>query len=38
MTTTIRLIRLGQAKHLTQGGGLPIVPEEFNPAQRYTGS
>lgn len=38
MTTPIRLIRLGHAKTLTQGTGLPIVPEEFNPAQRYTGS
>lgn len=37
MTTTIRLIRLGQAKQLTQGGGIPLVPEELNPAQRHTG-
>lgn len=38
MTTTIRLIRLGHAKTLTQGTGIPLVPEEANPAQRYTGS
>lgn len=34
MTTTIRLIRLGDAKTLTQGGGPPILPEEVG-APRY---
>lgn len=38
MTTTIRMIRLGHAKQLTQGGGIPLVPEEANPTQRYSGS
>lgn len=37
MTTTIRLIRLGDAKHLTQGTGIPLVPEQDNPVLRYSG-
>lgn len=34
MTTPIRLIRLGDAKQLTQGGGPPILPEDVG-GQRY---
>lgn len=33
MTTTIRLIRFGQAKILTQGTGI-LFPEEANPVLR----